>query len=238
MDWLTHLEPWLTQATPLFPDLALMRVARHLSWAVVLVFGLLWLTRGWRPRWQGLRRGLALALLGLALLPDPWSLAFWLGLAFQMPSLSSVLLCGTGLWALWHRAPAPGGVVASRMSAPAAWRHAALAGSVLGWLLLLDTFALLPLPVSFYSLGFSPAALALVALLSFLPWVSCRGASARPVCQLSGLLAAVLFGHVLLRLPDGNLWNALLDPWLWLGLQGWWLQQAWRRLRARAAPAG
>lgn len=237
MDWWTHFEPWLTQATPLLPSLALVRVARHLSWAVVLLFALLWFTRGWLPRWPWLRRGLAFALLGLVLLPDPWSLAFWLGLAFQMPSLSSVLLCGAGLWACW-RPTVPGvATLSSRRLAPATWRHAALAGGVLGWLLLLDTFALLPVPVSLYGLGFSPAALALLAPLSFLPWVlGVGGASGRPVRQLSALLAGVLLGHVLLRLPNGNLWNALLDPWLWLWLQGWWLLQSWRQLKARAAP--
>lgn len=233
MDWTT----WLTQAPPLLPDLGAMRLARHLGWALVLAFLLLWCTRGWSPRWQAGRRALAGLLGVLALLPDPWSLAFWLGLAFQMPSLSSVLLCGAGVWRLL-RAPLPvPQPTAHRQAAPAVWRHAALAGSVLGWLLLLDTFALLPLPVSFYALGFAPATLAGVALLAALPWVAAGGAAAQAVRCLSLLLAAVLAGYVLLRLPSGNLWDALLDPWLWLWLQGWWLLQVLRGFRARAVPA-
>lgn len=219
MDWWTHFEPWLTQATPLLPSLALVRVARHLSWAVVLLFALLWFTRGWLPRWQWLRRGLALALLGLVLLPDPWSLAFWLGLAFQMPSLSSVLLCGAGLWACW-RPTVPGvATLSSRRLAPATWRHAALAGGVLGWLLLLDTFALLPF--SLYAWGFAPVTLGVLALLGLMP------ALLRAQYALSGLWLGVLLLHLVLRLPTGNAWDAVLDPALWL-----WLQvAALRRLR-------
>jgi hypothetical protein len=34
---------------------------------------------------------------------------------------------------------------------------------------------------------------------------------------------------VLLRLPTGNVWDALLDPWLWLLLQADWLQRRVRR---------
>jgi hypothetical protein len=40
--------------------------------------------------------------------------------------------------------------------------------------------------------------------------------------------------YVLLHLPNGNLWNALLDPWLWIALQLAGLRQLVRRLSGRA----
>jgi hypothetical protein len=30
------------------------------------------------------------------------------------------------------------------------------------------------------------------------------------------------------RLPTGNAWDAVLDPWLWLVLQGYLVRAAWR----------
>jgi hypothetical protein len=33
-----------------------------------------------------------------------------------------------------------------------------------------------------------------------------------------GMVFGVLAVFVLLRLPTGNLWDALLDPWLWVAL--------------------
>jgi len=44
------------------------------------------------------------------------------------------------------------------------------------------------------------------------------------------LLAAVF---ALTRLPSGNLWDALLDPWLWLALHGVLLRQLWLWWRQR-----
>ena len=43
--------------------------------------------------------------------------------------------------------------------------------------------------------------------------------------------AVVLLLFVLTRWPSGNLWDALLDPLLWLGLQVRWAW-AWRGRRA------
>jgi hypothetical protein len=95
-------------------------------------------------------------------------------------------------------------------------------GAALGWVLLLDTFAVLP--VQLYAWGFSPAAVALVVLATALPWaISLRG----PLDPLAWTapLAVALF--VLLRLPTGNVWDAVLDPWLWVVLQVI-LVQRWR----------
>jgi hypothetical protein len=98
---------------------------------------------------------------------------------------------------------------------------------VLGWLLLLDTFAVWP--VSLYALGSSPAALAVVALVACLPWL--LAGPRQSARNASFLLGGVLLLQVLLRLPTGNLWDALLDPWLWIVLQLDWLQRGLRRFR-------
>jgi hypothetical protein len=143
-------------------------------------------------------------------LPGPWSPAYWLGLAFQAPSVTTLLLCAVLLYrGLTAYVMTDAMLHASRNSLLAQ----AIMGVVLGWVLLLDTFAVLPVQV--YAWGFSPAAVALVALATLLPWaISLRGLL-DPVAWTA--LVVVLF--VLLRLPSGNVWDAVLDPWLWLVLQ-------------------
>jgi hypothetical protein len=85
---------------------------------------------------------------------------------------------------------------------------------VLGWLLLLDTAALLPF--SLYAWGFTPAAVAVTTALALLPWLGGRGKLAFvPSVYLLALVVAVM---VVLRLPTGNVWDAWLDPWLWVAL--------------------
>ncbi|MGI9133631.1 MAG: hypothetical protein ACR2I0_06765, partial [Rhodoferax sp.] len=108
----------------------------------------------------------------------------------------------------------------------------ALLGLVLGWVLLLDTLALLPLAGSVYAWGFDANAVAVAALLACLPWLAYGGVSAGSPMQWSALLALVLF--VALRLPSGNVWDALLDPWLWLALHVAVLRWIWPGARQQA----
>jgi hypothetical protein len=102
-------------------------------------------------------------------------------------------------------------------------------GALLGWALLLDSFAVLPLQL--YAWGFSPAALFLVVVVALLPWVvGHRMSQFNPLAP--GFLvpvAALLF--VVWRLPTGNLWDALLDPAAWLALHGWLLKCGWSRYK-------
>ena len=111
-----------------------------------------------------------------------------------------------------------------------AWPWLAALGIVLGWVLLLDTLAWWPLSV--YAWGFSAAAVGAVALVAVLLW----GISGQAVWALP-LGVLVLF--VLTRLPTGNVWDALLDPWLWVALQAGWLVNLVRRWQAarRVSPA-
>jgi hypothetical protein len=203
------------------PDPAIMRIARYLSWAIVLAFLVMVLGRRWPRR---LQLGLAGLLFAWTLVPGPASPAFWLGLAFQMPSLTSAVIGLTGL-VLMLRTGSCSLADPAQMSA---LRWAGLGGVLLGWLLLLDTFAVLPL--SLYPIGFSPATLGVAAFLASVPWI--LFGPRHPARVASILLWIVLLLHVLLRLPTGNVWDSLLDPLLWAALQLGWLVRGVGRVSA------
>jgi hypothetical protein len=98
-----------------------------------------------------------------------------------------------------------------------------LCGLLLGWALLLDTFA--QLPSALYPLGFGQPALLVLTVLAVLPLLQ-----AGAVRRASAWLApAALALYVLLRLPTGNVFDAVLDPWLWASLHGLALRWLYRR---------
>jgi hypothetical protein len=204
---MTVLAQLISTEAPRLPALVLSSWWLHLGWAVVLA----WLAAG-IGRWLGLSRaaqlGLAAALGLWTCVPGPYAPGHWLGLAFQAPSISLVVLCA---WSFYRSvAPMP---ALPRQEQPAA-RGLALAGILLGWVLLLDTLAVLPVAV--YAWGFSPAIPALALLAVLLPWVLRQGAVAMAPAVV--LLVIAVLAYVVLRLPSGNAWDALLDPWLWLAL--------------------
>lgn len=222
MDWTAFIEALLSTQTPFLPDPLVMHWGRRLCWGIVLASLAVWLARRWPPRVQW---GLSGVLLVWSLWPGPASPAHWLGLAFQAPSLTTALICL--VWAGTRLTPAAAWRELDREQALALHR-AGWAGMALGWLLLLDTFALFP--GSLYSAGFSPAAVGLAAMAAGLPWVVFG--PRHPARAVSMLLGAVVMIFVLLRLPTGNLWDALLDPWLWLALHLLWLFRGARRFNA------
>lgn len=152
--------------------------------------------------------GLALGAVLACLWPGPLSPAFWLGLAFQAPSLGAGLLGALVLLRLCAR-----GAVAQRaaewLTQLKAW---AVPAVFLGWVLLLDSFAFWP--VALYPLGFGVGAWLLLLALLGVPW-AWRGGAWRSHAA-SGILGLLLLVFALLRLPSGNAWDAVLDPWLWL----------------------
>jgi len=222
--WFDGLSAWMATDTPALPSLLALRLGLLASWLPVLALACLWLVR---KRSLRLRRiGAALPLL-LLLGSGPWLPVHWLGLAFQSLSFSSML------WALlvcWQGVRSP---VASRAPEPATDAQLGLsaiarglpplAGAVLGWLLLLDTFALLPMEL--YAWGFSPLALLAMLALSLLPLVGhgWRAAMAHPA---GWVWPGALLLFALTRLPTGNVWDAVLDPWLWLVLNVRWVRAA------------
>ncbi len=204
----------ISTQTPLLPLPWGERLYLPLAWGLVLAWGVSWLLERRGVSNSKLKSWLPLLLILWCLWPGPASPAYWLGLAFRAPSLLLTLLC---TWALLaHYKPARWTPVPVE-----ALRHQAWVLVVLGWALLLDTLALWP--VSLYSLGFAPLTLGVLVLLGMLPWLL------RDAARLSALLVAVLVLYVLLRLPSGNVWDALLDPCLWILLQVDWLRRKLRR---------
>jgi len=225
---------WLAQVlatnTPALPSPLAMQIWLHLGWSVVLAClgaNLVGRWRAGRPgKLDGMQWGVALALGLWAWVPGPYSPAYWLGLAFQAPSIAAVLLCDALLRSRFFSTRT--GTSINEPTNPAALALAG-AGVLLGWALLLDSLALLP--VQLYAWGFSPAAVGLVLLVGLVPWAV--GAGKRPLGRSREWVVPVaVLVFVVLRLPTGNVWDAVLDPWLWLVLHVFAaraLRRAWRR---------
>jgi hypothetical protein len=205
-------------AAPLLPQPGYLAVLRHAGWALVLAALMSAASQGFAARRVRDAGGLlALALALWACIPAPWGLSYWLGLAFQTPSLTAMALSLHHLWQRLAQRKWSHSVQASSLASTArrsAWSYRyVVLGMGLGWLLLLDTFAYLP--VSLFAWGFSPLAYALLLLLALLPWVmGARLSRTGPSPALLFVLA--VFG--LTRWPTGNVWDAVLDPWLFVGL--------------------
>jgi hypothetical protein len=100
-----------------------------------------------------------------------------------------------------------------------AWQDRyALFGIATGWLLLLDVFAYLPW--SLYAWGFHPSANSLLLLVALWPWIA-SGRASTLMQAPSKVLLPVLALFWVSRWPTGNLWDAVLDPWLFVGLHGY-----------------
>lgn len=205
--WVT---PLLSSDSPLLPTAWVMQWALHLSWSVVLAWLGASVVGYWSQR-KPLLWGTALGLACWSWIPGPYAPVHWLGLAFQAPSLVTVLLCAVNLHARLFSART---LKRSAEPTPRASLALAALGVLAGWALLLDTFAWLP--VQLYQWGFSPAASALMLLVVLVPWVIGRAERRAGTMIWVAPLAIVLF--VVLRLPTGNLWDAVLDPWLWIAL--------------------
>jgi hypothetical protein len=104
----------------------------------------------------------------------------------------------------------------------------ALLGVLLGWALVLDTLNYWPtfFNPQLYALGFDAAGLwgVLATAAAVLLWTE---VPRRWVLSAVAVLAV----YVLLRLPTGNVWDAVLDPFVWLALH----VQLWRTWRASRA---
>jgi len=206
---------WLASSAPALPGAVMGGAWLRVGWSVVLACAV---ALAMRRQGIAVRRAGAAAAVLWVLLPGPASPAHWLGLAFQTPSLMAFALC---VWWLWRQLGRVSAHTHARISSPASPAPAAgvltIAAITLGWVLGLDTWGVWA--TSVYAWGFGPAALALVAVALAVLWLVSSGghaASLQPQCVL---VALVLIAYAGLRLPTGNLWDALLDPWLWVALQ-------------------
>jgi hypothetical protein len=230
LDW-----DWLLNTVPALPSDGLLRVARPLMWAVVVAAASAWVTvTVWRsgPEAQGRRvaRWVAACCAAWCLLPSPWSLAHHLSLAFMLPSWTTVLLCGMSLWrssfAINSKAKNPQKISGkSPLFLKLLWAGAFILGTVL----LADTFILLPFAL--YRWGFGTAVVATLALLAAVAWVSTAPGSVTRA-QASVVALALVF-HVVTRLPSGNVFDAVIDPLLWM----WLLVSGLKRFRGASAAA-
>lgn len=211
-NWLALL---LATDAPALPSPSVMQLWLRLGWSAVLAWmGVVALDRfvPVNARRHGLNITVAVLMAACAWLPGPYSPAYWLGLAFQAPSVVTALLCAGML--VERLVPS----LVARGAAPAPNRlntAFAVIGVVLGWALLLDTFALLPLQL--YAWGNSAAAVALVLAAAAVAWVVLGGAPQALRARTWVVPIAVLV-FAAWRLPTGNVWDAVLDPWLWVAL--------------------
>lgn len=202
----------------LIPALNLATMDRHVGWALTLAAVTLFLLR-WAPK--SMRFAFGAAVFLLALVPVNWGLSQWMGQAYQTPSLVTQ---GLALLYLYRVLMSAGTAECGPASTNNRWPVSVLLVSIaVGWILVLDTFAILPMPL--YALGYStePALFGLVAAVVF--WtVSMKSSNGAGDAQGSRDLAVVLVLaiaiHTFTRLPSGNAWDAMLDPWLWLVSHG------------------
>jgi hypothetical protein len=201
------------------PDLQLQIMYGRLAWGIVLAALLLSL---WPRRFTLTRpvvAAITLGMIALQALPGAAAPAFSLALALHWPSSLLVGLCLAKLYACGKDAPAY-----VLMPTPLA-TVLALAGAVL----YLDAFGLTALGLYYH--GFGPyAAPALCLLLATGAALAIARHLYRP--QAIAVLLATM-SYAILRLPTGNLWDALLDPLLW----GWALVALARGALHKRAPA-
>jgi len=215
---------WLVSAgVPRLPALWLMRWSMAIGWALVFACLGAVLTRRYPQR---TRHTVALVLAAWAAWDDPASPGHWLGLAFQSPSLASMLLLALAYGRMVFPEPVAQQVRKSREGL--FW--VVTVGVVVGSVLLLDLLAVWP--GSLYAWGFGPAALVLALTASLLPAIAGGFTWSRYLPEVWVVPAALLL-FAATRLPTGNVWDALIDPWLWLFFVGWLLRSLVRKARGK-----
>lgn len=207
------------------PEFDLQAAYMDLGWGVVaaaVVLSLLELAGARRLRPTGpLTRLLVMAVcLASMWLPAPVSPSYWLGMAFQYPSLVLVALAGFHLARLaGGNVPARGGVAMPEL--PAATLFA------LGVALYASTFAWIPLDL--YAFGYGDFSGAIIATVLVLLW-GWRDRASAMACAAVAIASLV---HAATRLPTGNAWDVVLDPLLFAWTAAVMFRAVSRRVRAR-----
>lgn len=226
MNWTMLAEGFLATDSPLVPNAWVLQWGLVVSWACVFGALAVWLSRRW-PR--SLRLAVTALLILVNFLPGDWAPNYLLGLAFQVPSLVTVAICLYVVLRFLVSGPGRPDALALTSSQRQSLAWLALIGIVLGWVLLLDTLALLPWQI--YRWGFSAVAVTAVMLLGLLPWIVRPASSGARL--VSGMMMLVVAVFTLTHLPDGNVWDVLLDPLLWLVLQFLLLGRVVRAISAK-----
>lgn len=228
--WSQGLAQMMATNVVVLPHTMLMQIWLHVGWSVVLACVGASLVGRWMPasagKLDGRQWGIALVLALWTWLPGPYSPAYWLGLAFQAPSITTVLLCDALLRTRFFstRSGMP-----QNTSPHRATLALAMVGLLSGWALLLDTFALWPLQL--YAWGFSSAAVGSVLVIALLPWVAASITAHAPSSLRLWAVPVAVLVFAVSHLPSGNVWDAVLDPWLWLALHAYVARALARKLR-------
>lgn len=207
------------------PELEWQILYGRFAWAIVLAA---MVAAAW-PRSKRMPAAatafLVIGAVSLVMLPGEASFAYWLGLAVQWPSGLLVGLSVGRLYLSW-KGEREQPFMPSALAIPVA-----LAGVVL----YLDAVGLVALGI--YYVGFGPVGAPLAALLLALASAAAAVLGRMRLPALALLLATTIF--TVMRLPTGNLWDALLDPMLW----AWSLvslvslaADGWRRWQHRRGP--
>lgn len=183
------------------PWLGLQVMWAHFAWGMVVAACGVGLLSRRRPFPVALAVGwLVLAFVWCAV-PGPVSPAYWLGLSFQAPSGLLVACCAMTIWVNAQGATGYR-VLPTGLSSALVLVGAVLYADSVGWLHL-----------GLYAQGFGRGA-AITGLL-----LGALAVLAMALGRHRGMAVAVLLSLMLFavfRLPSGNLWDALLDPWLCL----------------------
>ena len=237
MDLSAFLHALVATDSPSLPGVLTASVALRCMWAVVLAVLLVALLKRQSQRVQ---IAAAVAVVLWAFLPSSLSVAYWLGLAFMLPSWMMVALCLRWLYHHIHRS----NVAVVEMQASGGMRFAqlllAFLGVGFGWLLMADMLLWLPIMHSVYAWGFSVSAVVVATLLAVVPWLLWGVRMLPPdggVISVLVLPVLVLIAFVFTRLPTGNLWDALLDPWLWAVLHVYLIQKLVNFVRRKPVQA-
>lgn len=216
------------------PALGLQTMALHVGWALVLgaisAFSL-------RPFPKKLRISVVAFVMLICMTNAEWSPSWWLGLAFQTPSLTMQGIALLYLLRMWRMREVPPADTLGTAAYARLPNGLLLIASVIGWLYALDTFA--AFDVQLYAIGFTPyavlASLLFAAMLKLLAQRSGNAIHMQRHHDLAMIILGAMAIHVLTRLPTGNAWDALMDPWLWLSAQALLLSRAmvWLSLAAR-----
>jgi hypothetical protein len=186
------------------PLLGLQAVWAHVAWGMVLAacgVGVLARTKPPSPRATKLAVAWVVLAFVACALPGAASPAYWLGLALHLPSGLLVMCCAITVWTT--------GKAAGTNRVLPAWLAGLLVAA--GLLLYLDSAGWFSLGL--YTRGFGHEA-ALGGLLAGLLAALSLVFGAQRGAAFAVILSVMLFA--LLRLPTGNVWDALLDPLLWL----------------------
>jgi hypothetical protein len=218
LSWLAAL---LATDAPALPGALWMRYYLPVSWVAPLC--LIGAVVGWKLTWR-VRKYFALCFGLVAVTAGSAFPLYWLGLAFQTLSFSAVFLVGSA----YSKVLAQPGKSEPWQRADSLSFWFLLFAVLPGYLLLLDTFAVLPWQI--YAWGFSPMALLCLLAVSLLPAVL-RGFTFSPSTREVWVAPTALLLFAITRLPTGNVWDALVDPWLWLCLNGLLLRAIYHRWR-------